>query len=174
VTLALKRFLAYWIDFVVLGSFLVSLQGLIFRMTSGFPFVSLDQGYKIELWVLLTFSLPVWLYFVWCETVKRQTLGKRLLKLVVVSETGTAIGWKQALLRTFVRLPPWELTHLIILIPTPWWSVEHPPAPWRLWIPNLMIGIYIAVLFATGGHRGLHDVIGKTRVKARVKERSSP
>jgi len=170
VRLALKRLLAYGIDFVLLGSFLVGLQGLIFHVTDGFPFVLLTRGHEIELWILFTFSLPAWMYFFWCETVKRQTFGKWLLKLVVVSETGSAIDGKQALLRTFVRLLPWELTHLIVLIPAPWWSVEDPPAPCRLWLPNMMIVIYIAFLFAAGGDRGLHDRIAKTRVK----ERDSP
>ena len=163
--LSLKRLIAYWIDFVFLATVLVGLQWLLSGIASGFPFRFFDKGYEIEIWVLFTFSLPVWAYFIWCETHKRQTIGKRWLRLIVTNREGSKISFWQALFRTFIRLLPWELTHLIILVPDPWWAAEQAGnRPW-IYIPNLLIVIYVAVLFANKGKRGVHDYMAKTTVK---------
>lgn len=162
--LSLKRLIAYWLDFVLLALILVGLQWLLYKTTSGFPFDLLDKGYEVELWVLLSMSLPVWMYFICCELHKQQTIGKRLLKLVVMNKEGARINIYQALIRTFIRLLPWELTHVIILVPTPWWSIEEPRNQHLIYIPNILMILYILVLFANKGDKGVHDYITKTRV----------
>jgi len=164
-TLALRRLLAYWLDFVLLAIILVDLQGLVYITTSGFPFHFLKEGYHIEIWVLLSMSLPVWLYFIWFELNQQQTLGKRMLKLKVTNRERSKITFRQAFLRTFIRLLPWELTHIIILVPEPWWGMEGPPAHMHLiYIPNLMLLLYILILFAGKGEKGVHDMAAKTMV----------
>jgi uncharacterized RDD family membrane protein YckC len=99
---------------------------LLYKTTSGFPFNFLNKGYEIELWVLISMSLPVWLYFIYCELYNQQTVGKRLLRLIVMNKEGSKININQALIRTLIKLLPWELTHIIVLIPKPWWSIEMP------------------------------------------------
>ncbi|MFC4810940.1 RDD family protein [Paenibacillus sp. GCM10023250] len=166
---ALRRLIAYWLDFVVLAGVLVGLQAVIYRATGGFPFDRLDRGYEIEAWVLGSMSLPVWAYFIVCETWQRRTLGKRLLRLeVVTAERGAAVGFLRALGRTCIRLLPWEATHLIILVPEPWWDVEQPAHPSLIYIPNAVMVIYAAVLFATKGRMAIHDYAMRTRVKERA------
>jgi uncharacterized RDD family membrane protein YckC len=163
--LSVRRLLAYWFDFVLLAIIFVGLQWLLYKTTSGFPFDSLKKGYVIEIWVLFSMSLPVWLYFIYCELYKQQTIGKRLLKLIVISKEGSKIDINQALIRTFIRLLPWELTHIIILVPKPWWSIEKPEYQFLIYIPNVLMFLYIVVLFANKGNKGIHDFIAKTRVK---------
>ncbi|WP_010274589.1 RDD family protein [Paenibacillus senegalensis] len=164
--LAFRRLAAYWLDFVLLAAVLIGGQFLLYVVTSGFPFDRLEKGYQIELWVLAAMSLPTWLYFIGCEKYRGQTLGKRLLKLKVSSlPAGGAITWGQAVKRTFVKLLPWELTHLIILVPDPWWSVEEPANQALIYIPNLLMVVYIGFLFITKGMKGLQDVWAKTRVE---------
>ncbi|NBD28194.1 RDD family protein [Paenibacillus glycinis] len=163
--LSLKRLIAYWLDFVILAVVLVGVQLLLYTVTSGFPFDYFDKGFEIESWVVLSMSLPVWAYFISFEKARRQTLGKRLLKLVVVDERKSTLSFVQALGRTFVRLLPWELTHLIILVPDPWWDVEEPSNQALIFIPNLLIVAYIVVLFANKGRRGIHDYVARTKVK---------
>lgn len=163
--LSLKRLLAYWLDFVVLAVVLVGVQLLIYTVTSGFPFDYLDKGYQIESWVVLSMSLPVWAYFIYFETTRRQTPGKRLLKLAIVDDRKPKLSFLQALGRTFVRLLPWEMTHLIILVPDPWWDVEEPSNQALIFIPNLLILAYIVVLFVNKGRRGIHDYVARTKVK---------
>ena len=164
--LSVKRLLAYWLDFVLLALILTGLQWLLYAVTSGFPFDRLESGVQIELWVLLSMSLPVWGYFIYCETHYGQTLGKRLLKLKVASSTNRPLRFRQTLVRTAIRLLPWELTHLIILVPEPWWSVAEPINTALIYIPNALIVLYIAVLFLSGGKRGVHDLAANTTVKS--------
>ncbi|OUM88391.1 MAG: hypothetical protein BAA01_08460 [Bacillus thermozeamaize] len=162
--LSLKRLAAYWIDFMLVASILIAFQLLIYFITSGIPFKYLDRGYEIEIWVLLTMSLPTWLYFILFERFSQKTIGKRLLRLKVKNEEGTAIHFKQALLRTCIKLLPWELTHLMILVPDPWWSIEKPGNVFLIYIPNLIMFLYILVLFLNGGVKGVHDYLARTQV----------
>ena len=162
--LAFKRLFAYWLDFVLLVICLVVPQWLIFVLTSGFPFNRLNTGLEIELWVMLSISLPVWLYFVLFEVYQQQSFGKKLLKLVVVNDTGSKLTLKQAFLRTLIKLLPWELTHIIILIPEPWWSVQEPKYVFLIYIPNFIMLLYVVMLFVNKGVKGLHDYLPHTQV----------
>mgnify|MGYP000911187519 CR=1 FL=1 len=162
--LSVKRLFAYWLDFVLLAVVLVGLQGLVYISTGGFPFDAFTKGYQIECWVLFSMSLPVWAYFVGFERYRRQTVGKRLLGLQVASGDGSAIRLRQAFGRTLVRLLPWELTHLIVLVPQPWWDVERPANGSLIYIPNALIVLYIAVLLANRGKRGVHDFLAGTKI----------
>lgn len=163
--LAIRRLAAYWLDFVLLAAVLIGGQWLLNVLTSGFPFRLLEKGYQIELWVLASMSLPVWLYFILCEKYRRQTISKRLFRLKVVSTRGAELGIGQAVARTFIKLLPWELTHLIILIPDPWWGMEEPENLAWIYIPNLLMVVYIVVLFASKGTKGVHDYFSNTTVK---------
>ncbi len=162
--LFIKRLTAYWLDFVILAIFLLGVQGLLYLITNGFPFDHFVEGYQIELWVLLTISLPAWSYFIASELIKQKTLGKRLFKLVVTNKSGMKISFKQAFLRTCIKLLPWELTHIIIFFPDPWWSQETPENLYLILIPNILLVIYILILFLSKGKLGLHDYFVQTRV----------
>lgn len=163
--LAVNRLLAYGIDFVLLACVFVGLQWLLVLLTSGFPFVYLQEGYQIELWVLLTISLPVWTYFIWCEWKNQQTIGKRMMKIIVTARERTKPTLQQVIGRTMIKLVPWEMTHLIILVPEPWYGMtETPPNMPFIMIPNAMILLYIVFLFAGKGKKGLHDWAAKTSV----------
>jgi uncharacterized RDD family membrane protein YckC len=164
----IRRLVAYWLDFVTLAAILVGFQGLLYLTTAGFPFDYLNQGYQIELWVLATISLPVWLYFILCESKKQQTLGKRLLNLKVVDRNQVKPTWKQILLRTAIKLLPWELTHLIILVPEPWYSIEGTPATESfIYLPNAIMLIYIIALLVGNGRQALQDYVANTMVVER-------
>lgn len=162
--LTIRRLLAYWLDVTLAAGILIGAQLLLYYISSGFPFDALDQGYEIELWVLATISLPVWLYFIWCELSLQKTIGKKLLGLQVVSEVDSRLTFFQVLVRTFIKLLPWELTHLIILVPEPWWSVDEPKNVLWICLPNAMMIIYIAVVLSGRGVKGFHDYPARTRV----------
>jgi len=171
--LSIRRLLAYGVDFVLLAMVLIGLQMSVYAMTSGFPFDRFDHGYEIEWWVLATMSLPVWLYFILCERLFQKTVGKKLLALKVTDRTGSNINVAQALARTAVRLLPWELTHPIVLVPEPWWSVEEPGNLYLIYIPNALLLLYIAALFWNRGAKSIHDGLAGTRV-TRAKQATPP
>lgn len=164
--LSMKRLLAYWIDFVIAALVLVGAQLLTYYATGGYPFDTFANGYEVERWVLLTMSLPVWAYFILTEYFFHATIGKRLLNLKVFDANDGRPSLIQAAVRTLIRLLPWELTHWIILVPEPWWDIQEPQNMNLIWIPNAMMLLYIVILFASNGKRGLHDMIAGTSVRS--------
>lgn len=162
--LFLKRLIAYWLDFAILASLLVGLQIMLYKFTSGFPFDYFVNGYQLEVWVLLTMSLPVWAYFILCELKHQKTIGKKILNLRVTKMDGSNLGIKQAFIRTFIKLLPWELTHLIVLVPEPWWSKDNLVNPYSILIPNILLILYIIILFFSKGNLALQDYVAQTRV----------
>jgi len=162
--LSVRRLLAYGTDFVLLAAILIGIQMLLYRTTGGFPFDRFASGLQIEAWVVATMSLPVWTYFIWNERRSGATIGKRLFRLKVTGEAGSGIARKQAFTRTAVKLLPWELTHLIVLVPQPWWDVDTPPHFALIYIPNALMVLYIIALLINRGERGIHDVCARTRV----------
>jgi uncharacterized RDD family membrane protein YckC len=50
------------------------------------------------------------------------------------------------------------------LVPQPWWDVERPANGSLIYIPNALIVLYIAVLLANRGKRGVHDFLAGTKI----------
>jgi uncharacterized RDD family membrane protein YckC len=110
----IRRSMAYLMDsllvfavFVVIAQtfFFVPLRGLVIGTDAWF-----ESGWNTELYTLLTMSLPTWLYFSLSETSRWQaTIGKHLLKLKTLSlVSGNGVTFPQAMLRTLIKLAPWE------------------------------------------------------------------
>ncbi len=66
--------------------------------------------------VFMTLVLPAWIYLAWCESSARQaTVGKRLLKLQVVTMADQRATFWQTTIRGLVKLVlPWELAHYVL------------------------------------------------------------
>jgi len=173
-----RRILAYLVDYVLLFSVLVPLQGILYLVGRGFPYRLLRTGAQIELWVFLSISLPVWLYFALAESSSRQaTLGKRLLGLRVTNLHGDRIGFGRAILRTIIKLIPWELTHLSLMLPIPMWWDPQPRLRAGIVVVYAVIGIYLLAMFLNERRQSIHDLIAQTIVwipaKENVKQGSS-
>ncbi|VEF49773.1 RDD family [Bacillus freudenreichii] len=162
--LTVKRLAAYMIDFLILATVLLGIQLFISLVTDGWPFSRFRSGVQIEIWVLCTMSIPVWTYFITHEFRKQQTIGKKNLKLRVTRSDGGRLTLWQAWLRTLIKLLPWEVTHIIVLVPVPWWEPGAEPNNF-IYIPNALILIYIICLFVTTGRKGPQDLIAATLVK---------
>ncbi len=159
------RFTAYAIDYALLIATLLLPQILLAFLTRGWPFNRLITGPQIEVWILLTISLPAWTYFALSEKSKWQgTLGKRLLGLRVISGSGDRLTLKQAILRTIIKLIPWELSHLTLMLPIPIWDDTSSGFRLGLIIAYLLIAVYIGVMFFSTERRSIHDHIANTFV----------
>jgi uncharacterized RDD family membrane protein YckC len=160
-----RRLGAYAIDVLMLYAVLGGLQYALFLLLGGFPFNRLTTGPRLEFWVLLTISLPTWLYFTLSESSNRQaTLGKRLFRLRVTDLHQERISRLRAFFRTLLKLLPWELTHLSLLLPTPIMTDPNPQPRLGLILVYLLLGLYMLSMIFTPRKRSLHDLLVGTLV----------
>ena len=156
-------------DIAIVGTAVMASQFGIQALTGGFPANQFTSGWQIEAWVFATVSVPTWAYFTLMERSSWQaTVGKRLAGIRVTDIRGDRIGFGRALLRTIVKLLPWEITHLSLLLPTPMWS-EGPSASLRpgLIVANVLLLLYIATALLTPRKQSVHDLVAGTVVQRR-------
>ncbi len=158
-SLIMRRIFAYLVDYALLFGVLIPAQVALYAFSGGFPYRWLQTGPQVEAWVLLSVSLPCWLYFSLLESSSMQaTLGKRLFRLRVgEAATFARISYPRALLRTAVKLLPWELTHFTVLLPTPMWGSADPGFRFGLVVVYLLLGMYLVVMFLNPSRRSVDD-----------------
>ena len=161
------RSIAYLIDSAIAFGFFAATQLLIFtpvRKALGLGEQWFYSGVHTELYTLLTVSLPIWLYFALSEQSSWQaTVGKRLLKVKVFSTTSQRrIRFSESLLRTFVKLLPWEIAHLSNNLPEPLWYASQPEFRVGFVAVGVLMGLYIAMVALTKKRQGLHDLLART------------
>ncbi len=160
-----RRIAAYLVDVLLVFAVISGIQYGLWRLTGGFPFDRLQTGLQLELWVLLSVSLPTWLYFAVSESSDRQaTFGKRLFRLRVTGLADEPIGFIRALVRTIIKLIPWELAHFTVLVPVPWWSDPDPAPRLSLIVVYILLGLYLIPMFFTWQQRSVHDFLAGTVV----------
>jgi len=173
---ALRRLLAYILDIAILYGVLAGGLQTLTRALFGVPdYARLAQmPVQLEGCVLLTISLPTWLYFIICDVIcdvrGGSTLGKRVLGLRTTAVSGGPVSVGQAVARTALKLIPWELTHISVLVPNPMWNPGTTPALSQtvgLAAANLLMLVYLIVLALQGGRRSVHDLIAGTSVEPR-------
>lgn len=128
-----------------------------------------NDGASLWLFILATYSLPVWCYFIWMESRPTgQTIAKRLLGLQVVSREGGSIGMGTAALRTAVKLLPWEILHWGLMMPVPAWSeaAKHADIVTRpgMTIHFFLVSSWVVTILVTEGNRAVHDFLASTFV----------
>ncbi len=146
----LRRLGAYGIDIALVFAIYAVVQSLLFPIVQErYPAVT-QSGWALELYVVLTISLPVWFYFIISERSQQQaTVGKRLLGLKVIGASLAAVTTGRIVLRTFGKLLPWELAHFANNVPTnPWLDPETVFSPWRLIAIGLVYVLIIVYLIS--------------------------
>ncbi len=157
-----RRPVAYFIDFVIMWCVCVLPQLIAYYLFEGVPFKYFTKPYHIYFWVLLTISLPIWLYFILQESSGKQaTIGKKLMKLKVTGFDKRRINIRKSLTRTFIKLLPWEITH-IGLLPI-YFSKDAQPGI-GLFIANGLIIIFIGYFILKKGNSTIHDLVARTKV----------
>lgn len=167
-SILVRRLAAYLVDILLLFAAVVITQFGLEALTGGLPMRLLTTGPRIEGWVWLSVSLPTSLYFALSESSAQQaTPGKRLLGLRVTGTDGKRIGFGRALLRTIVKLIPWEVTHLSLFLPTPILMDGQGGFLPGLMTADVLIVFYLAVVVMTAGKRSIHDLVASTMVLPR-------
>ncbi|HEX6589128.1 MAG TPA: RDD family protein [Longimicrobiales bacterium] len=174
-----RRAAAFMLDLVVAAVVVVALLQLVLdplRQALGPGWMRVGAFYVA--YVLLTVSLPIWLYFSGYESSPWQaTPGKRWLGIRVNSVDGRPVSFVRAFLRTLVKLLPFEIAHICMALPAnpfvdpitgeltiPALDAMHPISLAGLLAALLLFGLllFTAVLHPDG--RGAHDMLAGTFV----------
>ena len=165
----IRRCGAYLVDCAVMTAAFVILQTFLFlplrqRLVGSDEWL-MAGGVPLEIYTLLTISLPTWLYFALSEQSSWQaTIGKRVFNLVVTDIGGRRIGFGRAMLRTIIKLLPWEVSHLTVNLPT---SIMFDPEPkfrFGFLVVFALLVLYPALILLTRRRQSLHDLFTKTIV----------
>ena len=165
----IRRGLAYSIDCVVAFCFFAATQLLIFvplRQLVGITQDWFRSGLNTELYTLITISPFIWWYFTFFESSAWQAgLGKRVLELKVVDASGISrFGFGRSLLRTAIKLLPWEIAHLTNNLPEPLWYAEDAAFRLGFAIVGALMGLYVLSVALSRKHQAPHDLIAQTIV----------
>lgn len=168
--LSMRRIAAYLIDLAIVGVYiglLVAVGLLIIHMGRHAPVVDSNVRRALaQLGASLVLTLPTTFWLAVWEYRAHATPGKRVMGLTVVTNNGSALSFRQALLRSSVKvLIPWELAHAAV-----WRLVTiHGPGPdvttyVLLGFAYLIVLADIVLLFSPA-RRLLHDRMARTLVR---------
>lgn len=111
--IAIRRFLAFGIDWLIIAIWAGILFGIVMLGFSGEP-PSPSGPWRSQAIGFLAMTLPIIFYFSICEASSWQaTLGKRIMSLRVVDNDSDHTPFSTTLLRNMVKFAPWELGHLV-------------------------------------------------------------
>ncbi len=160
-----RRIAAYLVDLVILFAVLAPAGLLVQRLLGLEP----RTGPEVARTLLWNFSVPAWLYFMMGDhSVAGATPGKRMLKLRVMDTTGGRVSIGRALLRTAIKLLPWELVHLSAFALSTDLRKFSPVQVLGVGGANLLVVIYLAVAVATRGQRSIHDFVAGTIIRSLI------
>ncbi len=163
-----RRAGAYALD-VLVCAVAVQLGQWALLLAFGDPREWLDGGAQWFAYMWLSVSAPVYAYFAWAESSSGgATLGKRTLGLVVRDAYGARASFGRALGRTFVKLAPWDLTHLVLCFPAPPWD-GGPPFELRrgIFAVYALLALDLASALMTRRQQAFHDLLAGTLVLRR-------
>ncbi len=163
-----RRALAFVLDYAVIAAWIAVVVAAGFWFRSAAPDLSsslFGDPLAAEAAGFVALTLPVGLYFALSEAGPRgATIGKRRLGIRVSGDNGRAISIGRSLLRTGLKLAPWELSHAII-----WRYANAGSAPDALLTGGLvlvwgLIGANLAAAVLDARRRTMYDRLSRTRV----------
>lgn len=168
----LRRIAALLIDYLLILVWMgvVAVVSALVALASGGYANWLAYGTTVaQLLGFVVLVLPVGVYLFVAEASRRQaTLGKRAMRLEVVDlEGGRPRAWR-ILVRTIVKLLPWEIAHFFV-----WHTVAYATSGvvvFPVWlyvglvVADLLPVAYVLVVALQRDRRGPHDLVAGTRV----------
>lgn len=112
--------------------------------------------------------LPVGIYLLATESSSRQaTVGKRVMKMRVVARDGSRASAWRILVRTIVKLLPWEVAHFFVWHTVAVASGDGVFPAWLvagLIVADVLPVAYVLTVLLEPDRRGPHDLVAGTRV----------
>ena len=160
----IKRAIAYFVDCIIVFSIIMLvLQWAIFsqfRDVIGITDAWFRSSWNMQLYVLLSISIPVWLYFAYFDSKhSKGSFGKRLFKLSVKDNSGGGISFSKSLFRSILKLLPWEIAHIGVIWPTPIYFEAEPTVRILTIIGMALFLIYVFSILIDKDKRSLYDIV---------------
>jgi uncharacterized RDD family membrane protein YckC len=123
------------------------------------------DSWNMQLYVSLTISLPVWLYFSYFDSRhSKGTFGKRIFGFRVTDLKLQPIGFGKAFIRTALKLLPWEIAHAGVIFPTPSYYEAEPDIRLMSIIGILLFVAYVLSILFNKERRALYEWMVNTKV----------
>ena len=143
------------------------IQGLVllqFRNELGLSEDWMHDPWHMEVYVLLSISLPVWMYFSFFDQTKRGTPGKRIMSLKISTGDDRNLGFTLAFIRTIFKLLPWELAHIGVIFPRPLYFNTQDDIRFATYAGIGLLIVYVISLIISKDRRTLYDHLTGSRV----------
>lgn len=171
-TLILRRIAAALLDYGFVIGYAILLFGLV-GLLFGFDQMG-EMEFSPAAGQLIAFSsltFPVFLYFFIQEkSAKKATIGKRVLGLQIERIKTSSNHSRGILIRTVLKLLPWEIAHWGIQWLALYVKKEAAPPIW-VWVvlivPQVVAFFYFASMLYTKGTLSLYDAVAGTKVVRR-------
>ena len=161
-----RRLKAFGFDYLPISGYII----MLFAATMALYTISKFLGFSLhwpenpllaDLIAFVTLVLPVALYFTLQESSPKQaTWGKSRAGIRVVNANGSTLTRKQALIRSLVKLIPWQIAHTCLLH-IPGWPLAVTTVPPGVMVGYgllyLVVGIYLASALISKKHRTPYD-----------------
>ncbi len=157
-----RRLAAFVLDVLLLFAVLAPAGWLVQNLAQLHP----ETGPEIWRSLILSFSVPVWIYFIaFDSSPRRGTPGKRIFKLRVVADSdGGRVPLPRIVLRTLLKLAPWEVVHVSVFALSESMASLTTQQAVGLVLGNTLAVGYLVIAVATRGRRSLHDFAAGTAV----------
>jgi len=164
-----KRTVAYLIDCLICYTFImIAIQwALLSRLREmiGISNEWFEISLNLQLYVLLTISLPVWFYFAYFDSNRSNgTIGKRIMKLVVLDYKNEKVNLKKSFFRTLMKLAPWEISHVGLIFPTPLYFSQNPEIRILTLFGLFLFVVYVVSIIINQNRQAPHDKLLSTKV----------
>lgn len=165
----IERTLAYFIDcFIAFAVVMLIIQWAILshlRESFGITDIWFQSSINMQLYVLTSISIPVWIYFAYFDSKKSKgTFGKRIFKLEVKDNKNQKISFGKSLCRTILKLLPWEIAHIGVIFPTPIYYENEPAVRILSYVGLLLFAIYVISIWTDSRKRTIYDKVMGTIV----------
>jgi uncharacterized RDD family membrane protein YckC len=171
----IERTFAYFIDcFIAFAVVMLIFQWAIlnyFRDFFGITDLWFQSSVNMQIYVLTSISIPVWIYFAYFDSEKSKgTFGKRIFNLEVQDNKNQKISFLKSLLRTIIKLLPWEIAHIGVIFPSPLYYENEPAVRLLTYVGLFLFAIYVISIWTDSKKRAIYDkVVGTIVSKKQIK-----
>jgi uncharacterized RDD family membrane protein YckC len=153
-----RRLLAWLIDVVVLLLYIFFTSKFISHLSGNTSFL---PGEGENVMVVIFIIIPVFTYHLISEVVTNgRSIGKTIMKLRVVTETGSRPSLSQFLIRWFIRTSDYMAVVIILYAPT---AIRYDPLFfWKMSAAFVLLVIDLVLVNTTNKNQRLGDILAHT------------